>query len=155
MTAEKEIREAERAEVVQAVKALFIPSSLFLACVMSAAATFLIYHHEPLGWAFAVVAATTIITAFVALIKFQNQYRVRGVLLERENERSDGVTTEAGGALLKVPASQIETTMASVGSTFMSSAHAHPERSEDTTTCGAENAALHQPITVSQTAQRH
>ena len=75
-----EIEAAERAEFIQSVKALFIPSSLFVACLLMAAGTFLIYNHEPLGWAFAAMSGITIVTAFTALIRFQNKLRAKGVL---------------------------------------------------------------------------
>ncbi|HEY9678153.1 MAG TPA: hypothetical protein V6C76_09085 [Drouetiella sp.] len=75
-----ELEAAERAEFIQSVKALLIPLCLFLACVVGAAGTFLIYNHEPLGWAFALVSAVTIITCIVWLIRFQNKHRARGIL---------------------------------------------------------------------------
>jgi len=71
---------AERAEFIQSVKALLIPVALFLACVFTATATFLIYNAEPLGYLFAGVAAIMIVAAIVALIRFQNTYRARGIL---------------------------------------------------------------------------
>jgi hypothetical protein len=88
----KEADAAEKAEFIQSVKALMIPLSLFLACVIMAAGTFLIYNNESIGWAFVVVSATTVIAAFVALIRFQNKYRARGIILsEMKTETSDPV----------------------------------------------------------------
>jgi hypothetical protein len=78
--------EAEKAEFIQSVKALYIPFSLFLACVIMAAGTFLIYNHEPLGWIFVGVAGTTMLTAFVALIRFQNKLRAKGILPPEESD---------------------------------------------------------------------
>ncbi len=75
-----EIEAAEKAELIQSVKALLIPLSLFLACVIMAAGTFLIYNREPLGWAFAATSAVIIVTAIIALIRFQNKHRARGIL---------------------------------------------------------------------------
>jgi hypothetical protein len=75
-----EIEAAEKAEFIQSVKALLIPLSLFLACVIMAAGTFLIYNHEPLGWAFAALSTVIIIAAIVAFIRFQNKHRARGIL---------------------------------------------------------------------------
>src|ERR1700738_2450023 len=75
-----EYREAERAELIQSVKALLIPLSLFLACVIMAAGMFLIYNREPLGWAFAATSTLTIVGAIVAFIRFQNTHRARGIL---------------------------------------------------------------------------
>ena len=75
-----EIEAAEKAEFIQSVKSLLIPLCLFLACVIMAAGTFLIYNREPLGWAFAALATFIIIASMVAFIRFQNKHRARGVL---------------------------------------------------------------------------
>jgi hypothetical protein len=75
-----ELEAAERAEFIQSVKSLLIPLCLFLACVIMAAGTFLIYNREPLGWAFALVSTLMIISCMVAFIRFQNSYRARGIL---------------------------------------------------------------------------
>ena len=87
--------EAEKAEVWQAVKALLIPLSLFLACVISAGGVFLVYNREPLGWAFLLVAVTIIVLDFIGLIRFQNSYRAKGIIVtdileaEAEHARAD------------------------------------------------------------------
>ncbi len=81
--------EAEKAEFVQSVKALFIPFSLFLACIMMAAGTFLIYNSEPFGWILVAVAGITMLLAFIALIRFQNKLRAKGILVQ------DKSTTES------------------------------------------------------------
>ncbi|MBI2811829.1 MAG: hypothetical protein HYX67_13515 [Candidatus Melainabacteria bacterium] len=75
-----EIEAAEKAEFIQSVKSLLIPLCLFLACVIMAAGTFLIYNHEPLGWFFAGLATLIIIASMVAFIRFQNKHRARGIL---------------------------------------------------------------------------
>ncbi|MBS2001270.1 MAG: hypothetical protein JST44_07150 [Cyanobacteria bacterium SZAS LIN-5] len=75
-----ELEAAERAEFIQSVKSLLIPLCLFLACVIMAAGVFLIYNHEPLGWAFSLVSTLMIISCMVAFIRFQNSYRARGIL---------------------------------------------------------------------------
>jgi hypothetical protein len=75
-----EIEAAEKAEFIQSVKALLIPLCLFLACVIMAAGTFLIYNREPLGWAFAALSTLIIIASIVAFIRFQNKHRARGIL---------------------------------------------------------------------------
>ncbi|HEY9682694.1 MAG TPA: hypothetical protein V6C86_14030 [Oculatellaceae cyanobacterium] len=72
--------EAEKAEFIQSVKALYIPFSLFLACVIMAAGVFLIYNLEPTGWAFVAVSGAIMASAFFALIRFQNRLRASGVL---------------------------------------------------------------------------
>jgi hypothetical protein len=76
----QDLIKAERAAFIQAVKALYIPLSLFLACVISAAGIFLVREGQSLGWVFITVAATVIISAFIALIKFQNNYRAQGII---------------------------------------------------------------------------
>jgi hypothetical protein len=78
--------EAEKAEFIQSVKALYIPFSLFLACVIMAAGTFLLYNQEPLGWMFVGIAGATMVTAFVALIRFQNKLRAKGIMPPEESE---------------------------------------------------------------------
>ena len=75
-----ETLEAEKAEFVQSVKALFIPLSLFIACIIMAAGVFLIYNLEPVGWAFVAVSAAIMASAFLALMRFQNRLRANGVL---------------------------------------------------------------------------
>jgi hypothetical protein len=87
--------EAEKAEVWQAVKALLIPLSLFVACVISAGGVFLVYNREPLGWAFLLVSVTIIVLDFVGLIRFQNSYRAKGIIVtdileaEAEHQRAE------------------------------------------------------------------
>lgn len=88
-------KEAETAELIQSLKALFIPSSLFLACVMMAAGMFLLYNGEPLGWAFAVVSLVVMITSFIALLRFQNKYRAQGIPKEADDAIDD--RTQATG----------------------------------------------------------
>jgi hypothetical protein len=75
-----EIEKAERAEFIQSIKALAIPSSLFLACVIMAGGAFLVYNNEPIGWAFVAVSLTTVFGAFWALLCFHNKYRAQGIL---------------------------------------------------------------------------
>lgn len=80
MPMKDESLEAEKAELIQSVKSLYIPLSLFLACVIMAAGVFLIYNLEPVGWAFVAVAGAIMASAFLALIRFQNRLRANGVL---------------------------------------------------------------------------
>lgn len=97
-----EAARAARAEQIQSITALMIPLSLFLACVLMAAGTFLIYNQESVGWLLSGVSATMIITSFVALIRFQNQYRARGIIrseLESNEELDfDRETVGAGSS---------------------------------------------------------
>ena len=76
----KEIADAERAELIQNIKALFIPLFLFLSCVIFAAGAFLLYSEEPAGWGFVIVSMVVSISCIVALIRFQNGFRARGIV---------------------------------------------------------------------------
>ena len=77
--------EAEKAEVRQAIKALFIPLSLFLSTVIFAAGVFLIYNQEALGWAFIATTAIVATWAIVTLVQFQNSYRAKGIMPDKED----------------------------------------------------------------------
>ncbi|MBZ0184656.1 MAG: hypothetical protein K8F91_00290 [Candidatus Obscuribacterales bacterium] len=77
-----ELKEAEKAEIIQAVNALMIPLSLFLSCVTFAAGLFLIVNNEPFGWALIGLTVIVSIIAFVALIRFHNGYRAKGIIPE-------------------------------------------------------------------------
>ncbi len=72
------MNEIDKAEFFQAVVAYLIPSSLFVACLLGAAGTFLLYNEEPWGWAFIAGSASIIIWAFVSFIRFQNKLRAKG-----------------------------------------------------------------------------
>ena len=52
---------------------------------MFAAGVFLLVNSELLGWVF--IAATVVVSlwAFVALIQFQNRYRAKGIMPDRED----------------------------------------------------------------------
>ena len=94
----KETIAAEKAEFIQSVKALFIPLSLFLSCVIMAAGTFLIYNNEPVGWVLAGISGTTVIVAFIALIRFQNKYRAKGIIRSNIEEGEDDTIDFEPGA---------------------------------------------------------
>jgi len=81
-----EAARAERAELMQAVKALFIPLSMFLSCVSFSAGVFLIYNGEPAGWIFITITSLMAIAALIALFKFQNPYRARGVISRKPED---------------------------------------------------------------------
>lgn len=83
-----EREKVERAELIQSVKALFIPLSLFLSCVIFSAGTFLLYNGESFGWVFIAITGLMAVAAIVALIRFQNPYRAKGVIT-RSTEESD------------------------------------------------------------------
>ncbi|MBA3993722.1 MAG: hypothetical protein C0469_09360 [Cyanobacteria bacterium DS2.3.42] len=93
----QELVKAERAALIQAVKALYIPLSLFIACVISAGGMYMVLYTEDKspGYAFLAVSFTIIISAFVALIRFQNNYRVKG-LVGREESAQQAETIQPG-----------------------------------------------------------
>lgn len=82
----QELIKAERAALVQAVKALYIPLSLFIACVISAGGMYMVMYTEDKspGYAFLGVAFVIIVSAFIALIRFQNNYRAKGLVGREE-----------------------------------------------------------------------
>ncbi|MDZ4835451.1 MAG: hypothetical protein SGJ27_16860 [Candidatus Melainabacteria bacterium] len=83
-----EREQVERAELMQSVKALFIPLSLFLSCVIFSAGAFLLYNQEPAGWIFIAVTGLMAATAIYALVKFQNPYRAKGVITRADETDS-------------------------------------------------------------------
>ena len=89
---------AEKAEFIQSVKALFIPLGAFLACVIMAAGTFLIYNNESVGWIFVAVSTVLVVSSVVALIRFQNKHRARGIIRSNIEEKSLEFSPEQQGA---------------------------------------------------------
>ncbi len=87
----QELVKAERAALIQAVKALYIPLSLFIACVISAGGMYMVLYTEDKspGYAFLAISFTIIISAFIALIRFQNNYRVKGLVGREESAQQD------------------------------------------------------------------
>jgi hypothetical protein len=79
-----EAERVERAELMQSIKALYIPLSLFLSCVVFSAGVFCLYNNEPAGWGFIALTGLLAVTSIGALIKFQNPYRARGVITKSE-----------------------------------------------------------------------
>jgi len=80
LTARKATEAAEKAEFRQALMSLYIPLSLFVACCVFAAGAFMVYYEEPAGWAFIGTTVLLAISAFIALFKFQNKFRARGII---------------------------------------------------------------------------
>lgn len=79
-SSKEDIERAEKAEFWQSVSALYIPFSLFIACVIFSGGVFLIYYNEPAGWYFITATGVIAISAFVALFRFQNKYRAKGIV---------------------------------------------------------------------------
>jgi len=80
LAARKALEAAEKAEFRQALKALYIPLSLFIACCMFAAGVFMVYYEEPAGWGFIGTTVVLALSAFFALFRFQNKLRARGII---------------------------------------------------------------------------
>lgn len=98
---QKERQEVEKAELIQSITALYIPFSLFISCVVFAAGCFLVYHGEPIGWAFIAATIAIALSAFFALIKFQNKFRAKGIVANKEDtEMVKGLKQEAGTSIL-------------------------------------------------------
>ncbi|MBX9940346.1 MAG: hypothetical protein K2Y32_13885 [Candidatus Obscuribacterales bacterium] len=97
----KALEEAEKAEFWQSVKALYIPFSLFIACCIFAAGVFLVYYNEPAGWGFIGTTVVIAISAFIALFRFQNKFRAKGIIPNREDEKigsKEKAADKVGGA---------------------------------------------------------
>jgi ABC-type iron transport system FetAB permease component len=75
---------AEKAELLQSLKALYIPFSLFIACCIFAAGAFMVYNDEPAGWGFIAATCLIALSAFIALFKFQNKFRAQGIIPTRD-----------------------------------------------------------------------
>ncbi len=84
-----EAERAERAELFQSIKALFIPLSLFLSCVVFSAGVFCLYNNEPAGWGFITLTGILATTSIIALVKFQNPYRAKGIITKGEDSASE------------------------------------------------------------------
>ena len=78
----------ERAELIQSLQAYLIPSSLFVACLVMAAGTFLLYNRFSLGWAFVGLALVIMAAAFTAFFRFQNKLRAGGQIPDRDGGRA-------------------------------------------------------------------
>lgn len=75
---------ADKAELNQAIKAYYIPSSLFLATLCGSAGVSLVYEHQSFGYVLILVAVLVMVSAFVMLAHFQNRLRVSGVVPSTE-----------------------------------------------------------------------
>lgn len=87
--------EIDKAELIQALKAYFIPVAMFIACVLGAAGTFLIREGYGLGWLVIGAAATLLTGAFVACATFQNKLRARGLMKDKYDTPAPGFETES------------------------------------------------------------
>lgn len=70
--------EIDKAELIQSLNAYLIPTTLFVACLIGAAGTFLLYTGYNLGWMFIACSIGIIVWAFSAFIHFQNKLRANG-----------------------------------------------------------------------------
>lgn len=78
------MNDIERAELIQSLKAYLIPTSLFIACLIGAAGTFLVREGYQVGWAFIGVTAITIVAAMWAFVCFQNKHRYEGRFIDED-----------------------------------------------------------------------
>jgi len=78
--ARQALEAAEKAEFMQAVMSLYIPLSLFISCCVFAAGAFMVYYEEPAGWGFIGATVVIALSAFIALFKFQNKFRAKGII---------------------------------------------------------------------------
>jgi len=78
--------EIEKAELIQSLQAFLIPSSLFLATVISAAGGFLIYSGYSVGFALIAIALTVMIVSLTAFVRFQNKQRAQGRFNGTQND---------------------------------------------------------------------
>jgi len=86
---EKKLSDIEKAELLQSLKALYIPLSLFLSCVSFSAGVYLVYNNEQFGWVFISGTVLVALSAFFALFKFQNTYRVKGMIASEMEEAEE------------------------------------------------------------------
>ncbi len=87
--ASAEAKKVARAELMQSVKALYIPLALFLSCVSFAAGAFLINEGEAFGWVFVGITGFLSITAFIALFSFQNPFRAKGIITPSSDQNKE------------------------------------------------------------------
>ena len=83
------MKEEEKADYIQSCKAYFIPTGLFISCLITSAGMFLLYNNVTAGWIFIVIGATLMISAFVAFISFHNKMRASGRYSKVENSQDD------------------------------------------------------------------
>lgn len=77
------MNEIDRAELIQSVKAYFIPSGMFIACLLGAAGTFLLQEGYMVGWGFIMASGLLIALAFFSFCTFQNKLRARGKMKDQ------------------------------------------------------------------------
>lgn len=103
------MNEIDKAEYVQAIKAYLIPTSLFVACLIGAAGTFLIREGYFLGWGFVLASLAMIVAAMVAFVNFQNKLRANGKMKDQfDTFIADEAESEAPGSVGVPPASKIQ-----------------------------------------------
>ena len=78
--------EADKAELIQSVQAYFIPASLFLATLISAAGIFLLHNGYALGWAFLTLGTALIAGSFATFFHFHNKLRAGGLIPREADE---------------------------------------------------------------------
>lgn len=79
--------EADKAELIQSIRAYYIPSSLFIATLINAAGIFLVYNGYSLGFGLLALGVTVIASAITFFVRFQNKLRVSGQIARAEDGR--------------------------------------------------------------------
>lgn len=77
--------QADKAELIQSMQAYYIPSSLFIATLITSAGIFLLYSGYSLGFLFVGIGVTIMVSAFVIFFRFQNKLRVDGQIARIED----------------------------------------------------------------------
>ena len=81
-------KDTDRAEFFQSLKAFLIPSSLFVATLITSAGVFLVYSGYSVGYAFLMVSAAIMTSAFVAFFRFHNKLREAGHFRQEQEDLS-------------------------------------------------------------------
>lgn len=81
-------KEIEKAELIQSVAAYVIPSSLFIASLIMAAGTFLLYNSFTVGWALIAVSLSIMTGSFILFFRFHNKQRAAGMFPDSDEAES-------------------------------------------------------------------
>lgn len=88
------MNEIDRAELIQSVKAYFIPSGMFVSCLLGAAGAFLLQEGYMVGWGFIMASALLIVLSFVSFCTFQNKLRAKGKMKDQYDSPAPGFESE-------------------------------------------------------------
>jgi hypothetical protein len=108
LEAKKAREAAEKAELKQALMSLYIPLSLFIACCIFAAGVYMVYYEEPAGWGFIGVTCLLALSAFIALFKFQNKFRAKGIIPTKDTVVESNILDVSPGPPVQTAIQMIE-----------------------------------------------